>query len=223
MRKLFHFTLCPFSRKIRLALLEKKLDFELVAEPVWEQRQEFLQLNPEGKTPVLIELNGTVVPGHSVISEYLEEAYPETPLFPEEVSAKIEVRRLLAWFDEKMGRECTLPLVFEKHVKRHMQGNPGPNSGLIRSAKSSIIFHLDYISWLVDRRRWLAGESFSLVDLCAAAHLSSLDYLGDVPWEKFPSAKDWYARIKSRPSFRSLLSDRVPSLPPALHYVDLDF
>lgn len=223
MRKLFHFVLCPYSRKIRLALHEKKLDFELILEPIWEQRQEFLKLNPEGKTPVLIDLNQTVIPGHQVITEYIEEAYPESPLFLTDVSAKVEVRRLLSWFDDKMGRECTLPLVYEKHLKRHIPSSGGPDSGVMRAAKTSLIFHLDYISWLVDRRRWLAGESFTIVDLAAAAHLSSIDYIGDVPWEKFPLAKDWYVRIKSRPSFRALLSDRVQALPPSSHYADLDF
>ena len=223
MRKLFHFVLCPYSRKIRLALEEKKLDFELVLEPIWEQRQEFLKLNPEGRTPVLIDLNKTVIPGHQVITEYIEEAYPESPLFPSDTAHKVEVRRLLSWFDEKMGRECTLPLVFEKNIKRNIPSSGGPDSSVIRAAKTAMVFHLDYISWLVDRRRWLAGESFSIVDLAAAAHLSSIDYIGDVPWEKFPLAKDWYARIKSRPSFRGLLLDRVQALPPSSHYSNLDF
>lgn len=223
MRKLFHYTLCPYSRKIRLVLEEKKLDFALIPEPVWEQRADFLKLNPEGKTPVLIELNGSVIPGNNVVTEYLEEAYPEVPLFPEALNDKVEVRRLLSWFDEKFARECSLPLVFEKQLKRNIGGMGGPDSGAIRSAKNALTFHLDYISWLIDRRRWLAGETFTIVDLCAAAHLSSIDYIGDVPWDKFPEARDWYARIKSRPSFRGLLTDRVAALPPSSHYANLDF
>jgi len=74
-----------------------------------------------------------------------------------------------------------------------------------------------------ERRRWLAGENFSLADITAAAHLSTLDYLGDVPWDNHEPAKEWYARIKSRPSFRPLLADHIPGAPPPKHYADLDF
>ena len=88
---------------------------------------------------------------------------------------------------------------------------------------ANIHTHMDYISYLVERRKWLAGHEFSLADITAAAHLSTLDYIGDVPWKDHESAKGWYARIKSRPSFRPLLGDRIPSAPPPSHYADLDF
>ena len=70
---------------------------------------------------------------------------------------------------------------------------------------------------------WLAGDDFSLADIAAAAHISCVDYLGDVPWSDYPGAHDWYARVKSRPSFRPLLADHIPGLPPPKHYADLDF
>ncbi|MBX9977293.1 MAG: glutathione S-transferase family protein [Alphaproteobacteria bacterium] len=223
MRKLYHHWLCPFSRKIRLCLYEKKLDFSLVFEPLWEMRPEFLRLNPENKTPVLIDLNGTTIVSNYGATEYIEETYPELPLFPESPAARAEVRRLLSWFDEKMATEVTLPLVHEKTIKRYMEGSRGPDSAALRNAKQAIHHHLDYMAWLIDRRRWLSGEVFSIVDLTAAAHLSSLDYLGDVPWENHEIVRDWYACLKSRPSFRALLSDRLPGIPPAPHYSQLDF
>ena len=60
-------------------------------------------------------------------------------------------------------------------------------------------------------------------DLIAAAHLSVMDYFGEMPWASFPALKAWYAPIKSRPSFRPLLSDRFPGVAPPVHYADLDF
>ena len=98
-----------------------------------------------------------------------------------------------------------------------------PNSWALRAAFLNISYLLQYITYLTERRLWLAGSQMSLADLTAAAHLSCLDYLGDVPWDDHPEAKDWYARIKSRPSFRNLLTDHIPGLPPPKHYGNLDF
>ena len=116
----------------------------------------------------------------------------------------------------------TEPLVGEKMMKRFL-GLGEPNSAAIRAGKANLGYHLDYITFLVERRRWLAGDHFSLADISAAAHLSALDYLGDVPWDAHDPAKEWYARIKSRPSFRPLLADHIPGAPPPKHYADLDF
>ncbi len=93
----------------------------------------------------------------------------------------------------------------------------------MRAIRSNLRYHLSYLSYLADQRKWLAGDDFSIADLVAAAHFSVLDYLGEVAWEDYPVAKGWYARLKSRPSFRSLLADRIPGTPPPLHYTDLDF
>jgi len=207
-----------------LILAEKKLDFELEAERMWERRAEFMELNPAGKVPLLIDLNGTTVVDSMAITEYLEEAYSERLLIGSGLTYRAEVRRLTAWFDDKFAHEVSVSLILEKVLKKHLyKDQSGPNSAVLRMIKTNIHDHLTYIAWLVDRRKWLAGDEFSLADLTAAAHLSVVDYLGDVPWDKHELAKDWYARIKSRPSFRALLSDRVPGLAPAAHYRDLDF
>jgi glutathione S-transferase len=224
MRTLYHYWLCPFSRKVRLILAEKKLDFELEAERIWEKRPEFMDLNPAGKVPLLIDLNGTAVVDSMAIAEYLEEAYPERLLIGEGLTHRAEVRRLVAWFDDKFAQEVSVSLILEKILKKPLyKDQTGPNSTVLRFIKTNIHDHLSYISWLVDRRKWLAGDKFSLADVTAAAHLSVVDYLGDVPWDKHELAKDWYVRIKSRPSFRALLTDRLPGLLPSPHYADLDF
>ena len=74
-----------------------------------------------------------------------------------------------------------------------------------------------------DARRWLAGDDLSFADFAAAAHISTVDYLGEMPWHEYPAVKAWYQKIKSRPSFRALLSDQVRGIPAVAHYADLDF
>jgi glutathione S-transferase len=222
MRTLYHFWLSPFSRAIRLILAEKGLAFELVLEKTWERRPEFLALNPACEVPVLIDEDGTVLAGEWAIAEYLDEAYPERSLIGGDFAARAETRRLTHWFDAKFNAEVTENLVGEKVMKR-LRGAGYPQANAIRVGLTEIHNHLAYISYLSDRRRWLAGDHFSAADIAAAAHLSVLDYIGDVPWEDHPGAKDWFARIKSRPSFRPLLADRVPGMPPPAHYADLDF
>lgn len=222
MRTLFHFPLQPQSRKIRLLLKEKQLECDFVAERPWDRRGDFLALNPAGETPVLVEENGQVICGDYAIAEYLEDVQPGTSMLGALPQERAEARRLTQWFDGKFQRDVTQNLLHEKLIKR-ICGHGGPDSGAIRAGRANIRIHLDYIAWLIDRRNWLAGERFSLADLAAAAHLSCIDYLGDVPWEDFPGAKDWYARLKSRPSFRPLLADQVPGVQPPAHYADLDF
>lgn len=222
MRTLYHVWLSPHCRKVRIVLAEKKLDFDLAIERPWDRRREFLALNPAGEVPVLVEDDGLTVCDSSVICEYLEETAPEPVLFGANPRIRAEVRRLVAWFDCKFNREVTQNLVGEKMGKR-LIGVGEPDSRAIRAGRANIHNHLDYLEWLVDRRRWLAGEVFSLADIAAAAHLSAVDYIGDVPWADHPGAKDWYARIKSRPSFRPLLREQVPGAQPASHYDDLDF
>jgi glutathione S-transferase len=222
MRKLYHLWLSPDCRAVRIVLKEKGLDYELVVEKVWERREDFLAINPAGEVPVLIEHDGRALCGSTPICEFVDEVYPNRALIGADPAARAETRRLVGWFDGKFAREVTDNLVFEKLMKRFM-GMGEPDSAAIRAGQHNIHYHLDYIGYLAERRSWLAGDDFSLADIAAAAHLSCLDYLGDVPWEDHQPAKDWYARVKSRPSFRPLLADHIPGLPPPRHYADLDF
>ena len=222
MRLLYHVALCPFSRKVRVVLNEKAAEYQLQVEKVWERRPQFLALNPAGQVPVLVEEDGTVLAESSAICEYLEEILPDPVLVAGKPRQRAETRRLVAWFDLKFEREVTRNLVGEKMMKRFL-GLGEPNSAAIRAGHANLPVHLDYITYLAERRTWLAGDQFSLADIAAAAHLSCLDYIGDVPWGDYPAAKDWYVRIKSRPSFRPLLADHIAGLPPPRHYADLDF
>jgi len=221
-RTLHHLPLSAASRAVRLALAEKGLEVELQAEPVWELRDSFLALNPAGEVPVLVDVDGASIAGGDVILEYLDEAYPDHPLISDTIAARVECRRMVAWFAQRFDKEVTWPLVNEKVFKRFLQlGHPDSNA--IRTAKSNIELHMEYIGWITDRRRWLAGDALTRADLVAAAHLSVVDYLGDVPWQAYTAAKDWYAKVKSRPSFRPLLDDYLPGALPPTHYANLDF
>lgn len=223
MRILYHMFLSPASRKVRIALREKSLEFELRSEKVWERRPEFLAINPAGLVPVLVEENGATLCDSVAITEYLEETTPEPfPLLPEDKLARAEARRLVAWFDQKMGREVTRNLVNEKLMKRFL-GRGEPNSAAIRAGKENLRTHMEYIGYLAERRKWLGGNDYSLADIAAAAQVSCVDYLGDVAWDDYPAAKEWYVRVKSRPSVRPLLADHIPGAPPPPHYADLDF
>lgn len=222
MRVLYHLWLSPFCRKVRIALEEKNLDYDLKTENYWQRRDEFLALNPAGDVPVLVEDDGPAIADSSAICEYLEDLQPTPALIPGSPAERAEVRRLVAWFDQKFYTEVTRLLVGEKIMKRFLRRG-APNSDAIRAGKQNIHHHLDYIAWLTERRTWLGGPVFSLADIAAAAQISAVDYIGDVPWDEHEDAKDWYARIKSRPSFRPILADRMPGEPPPKHYADLDF
>ena len=222
MRVLYHFWLSPFCRKARMTLSEKGLDFELAVERFWERRHEFLARNPAGQVPVLVEDDGPVLADSQAIVEYLEEIAPEPPLIGSTPQARAECRRITASFDQKFYTEVTDYLLTEKLLKRFM-GMGEPQTELIRIGTRNMAYHLDYISYLSERRNYLAGERFTLADIAAAAQLSCLDYLGSVAWEQHGAAKDWYARVKSRPCMRAILGDHVAGLPPPKHYANLDF
>ena len=222
MRLLYHLPLSPYARKVRLALAEKKLAFEVRVEKPWDRRPEYLELNPSGSVPTLVEENGLAVPDSGVICEYLEEAYPDTPLLGHTLAERVEVRRLVAWLDGKFSLEVTRYLYGEKIIKR-LSGTGQPDASALRAGFLNLKTHLQYIGWLAESRKWLGGNVMTLADLAAAAHLSTLDFCGDVDWAAVPAAHDWYARMKSRPSFRPILADRVPGVMPPAHYADLDF
>ena len=227
---LHHYPACPHSRFVRLVLGEIGLEAEAVEERPWERRRAFLEINPAGATPVLVEEGGLAVVGPGVIAEYLDETrgadLGDRRLMPWTVEGRVEVRRLLDWFLVKLHGEVTDHLVTEKVYKRFAPkeaGGGAPDMGAIRVGRQNVRYHLKYIGYLSATRNWLAGDHLTYADLAAAAHLSAADYLGDVPWDEDEAARNWYARVKSRPSFRALLSDRIPGMSPAAHYADLDF
>jgi glutathione S-transferase len=230
MNRLTHFPLCPRSRSIRLALGELGIECEMAEERPWDWRPEFLALNPSGDLPVLeLEGNG-VLAGAYAISEFLDEVRPGAEerrrimLFPGAASARAEVRRLVDWFHMKLDEEVTRELLREKlHPRLRPELSHTPDPHVMRAIGANLRYHLRYMDHLADERQWLAGDDMSFADLAAAGHLSCLDYCDEVPWDEHPATRSWYARVKSRPSFRPLLADRLAGAPPAKHYTNLDF
>jgi len=222
MRTLHHWRLDPFGRTLRAALGEKKLDFEDAHEPPWEPSEALQRADPGGPGPALLDDGEAVAVGARAALEYLEETAPEPPLFPGDATERAEVRRLVDWFDRRFETEAGQPIRTEKLVKRMRNEGP-PDMDLMRPAREAVRWHLDYVAYLSEQRDWLAGRRMSAADLAAAAHLSSLDYLGEVPWQDYGPAKEWYVRVKSRPCFRPILQDRIAGVLPPPYYADLDF
>jgi len=211
---------------VRVILAEKGLPAELVETRPWDDSDTLSRANPAGAIPVLIDEPPTggslCVSPPAAIIEYLEDAYPAASLLPLTSAARAETRRLCMWFLDKFEREVIGLIVRERIDKRLMRCGQA-DYDLLKQGKAALSWHLDYLAWLLDQRTWLAGEKFSAADIAGGAYLSSLDYVDAVPWDQFSTVKDWYARIKSRPSMRPILRDRIDGLPPPSHFADPDF
>lgn len=221
MWQLHQFPLCPFARKIRFQCAEKAIPVELVLELPWERRDAFMELNPAGQTPVLRD-GAIVLADSGAIAEYLEETVAATPLLGSGAVERAETRRVIAWFEGKFYSEVVVPLLAERMFKRIVQRG-SPDGATIRAAAKAAEAHLDYLEFMLDHRRWLSGPAFGLADIAAAAQLSVADYLAGVDWDGHDAARQWYSAIKSRPTFRPMLAERMEGLRPPLHYDKLDF
>lgn len=218
---LIHHPVSPHSRKIRILMSEKRMLFVLKEEEPWKLSPDVFKLNPAGELPIFL-YDGNIVVGNYAITEYLEEFNKEIKLLPQDIKQRAEVRRLVEWFDEKFYKEVYKNIVAEKVHKRFGIGT-APDSRILKVGLNNLNFHLEYIDWLTERHNYLAGDDFSLADITVAAHLSVVDYLGDVPWDGYKNAKLWYSKIKSRPSFKEILKDNIKGILPAKHYINLDF
>lgn len=222
MRKLYHYPLDAFSRQIRIYLKEKNIEHELAVEFPWDMRKKEKEDDVLliSDIPTLIDLDAVAYKGWYSIVEHLEKQGPS--LFGETEKEKAETRRIVCLFNGMFFAEVTRNIIFEKVIKRYLE-HSSPDSAAIRRGNNAIVRYFEHITWLADRRNWLAGEAFSFADIVVASHISSLDYMGSIEWENFPLVKDWYVRIKSRPSFRDILNDRISNVTPPKHYQDLDF
>ena len=218
---LVHHSISPQSRKVRLIMAEKKMLFVLKEEEPWNISPDIRKINPSGDLPVLI-FDGNVISGNYAITEYLEESNPQYKLMPTDVKERAEVRRLMDWFDTKFYNEVYKYVVAEKIIKR-FQFKLAPNSKVLKVGLNNLRFHMEYIDYLADKNNYIAGKNLSLADLTIAAHLSILDYLGDISWSEYKNAKLWYAKIKSRPSFKDIFKDNIRGIPPSANYTNLDF
>lgn len=226
MKTLYHWPLDPDSRQARLALAEKKLKFKLEPVNPWAPDEAFLAVCPEALPPALIDsVDGekVVIATARAICEYAQDQQTARhPLMPPKAHDRAEARRLCHWFDHKFMGDVNAYILSER-LEKIVSGGGAPDPAVLRTGRQHLDFHLTYMEWLLEDRDWLAGKQLSLADIAGGAHLSCLDYLGEIKWESWPELKNWYQKLKSRPSFRPLLADRVAGLMPPRHYADLDF
>ena len=220
---LIHHPISPFSRKARILMGEKRILFVLKEEDPWNLSEEAMRLNPAGELPIFV-FDGNVITGNNAICEFLEEVHndKDAKLINGDIRHHAEIRRLTEWFDYKFYREVYRNLVAEKVFKRFTSGT-APDSRVLKKGINNLKFHLEYLDWLCENRKFLAGDNFSLADISAAAQLSIIDYLGDISWDNYKNAKLWYSKIKSRPSFKEILKDNIKGILPSKHYSNLDF
>lgn len=241
MHMLTHYRLCPRSRALRLAINELGIDTRMIEQEPWTIGPQFLALNPAGELPVLQLDTGPVLCGVFSAADYICSARdnhdtivpagqessdkpPQLSLFLATSEDRAEVWRLVDLIHNKLNRDVTTEMLHEKvYARMQPELSGGPDAGILRIARNNLRVHLRYIDFLSEQRDWLAGDMISFADLSAAAHISCLDYVGEIDWATVPHAKSWYQRLKSRPSFRPLLADRIAGMPPPPIYTDLDF
>ena len=222
MRTLHHHPSCPLSRQARFILSDLKLDCEYVTEDYWLRNENLLKLNPSGEVPILVEENGQVICGIYPLIEYFAEKYSAVDLMPETIEAKSEMRRMLAWFNNKFYKEVS-NYVLEEKLIRPITTNESPRTAILRAAKINLKYQLRYLSYLIEQRGFFAIDRFTFADIAAAAHISVLDYFNEIFWDQYPALKEWYLIVKSKPSFRPILNDNIKGIKASHQYSLLDF
>jgi glutathione S-transferase len=213
MRRLVHLLLSPPSRFARLLIAEKRLTFDPVPPD-----DSAMQL------PMFLDQDGARCIGLWAIVDHLEGNYPDHPMTPEDATARAESLRLIDWAMGTVQDTVTRRIVYEKASQRYTGGaaKRAPDMEAIRGGREALKTVLKEIGIAAEIHGYLAARECSLGDLAVAAHISALDYFGEIPWRDHPAVAEWYMRMKSRQAFRTLLSDRVPGQPPAPHYAELD-
>lgn len=219
---IYHYPLCPFCRLVRLAYYEKGIPHALLTEIPWERRPAFLDKNPLGTLPMITEPDEYMLSGADTICTYLNEIHQLPDLMGETPRGRAEIHRLIEWTHSVFYSDVVKPILSER-VYKTLQHKGVPDSNILRAARQNYKILMPYLDWIASRRSYLGGRHLSYADLAVAAQLSVLDYLGELGWEKLPDIKVWYAKIKSRSSFKSLLQDKVGGIMPTEEYTNLDF
>lgn len=236
MLELYHNALSTCSQKVRLVLAEKSLDFSSHAIDLVAGGQHdpgYVKLNPNHVVPTLID-DGRVLIESSLINEYLDDAYPETPLRPAHPADRHAMRLWIKRIDEKVHPAASV-LTFsigarqallgqpEELREANLQAIPDPTR---RAARRSVIDHgvkapefagaLARFVELVDAIEassgtWLSGDAFGLADAAVLPYVLRLDHLAMTPLiEARPRVARWYAAVQARPSYAKAVSDWLP-------------
>ncbi len=223
MYKLFYHPICPLSRQARIYLHELKLNFSLIKENYWTYNKELLSVNATRIFPVLLNEDSQInVIGIYPLIEYLIEVYKNFYFMPQEIQFRNDVRKYLIWFNDKFYREVSKILINEKVIKL-LNKNTSPKSTAIKIAKNNLNKHFQFLTYCLKQNMYIAYDKLSCADIAAVANISIVDYFGEINWDKWLQIKNWYSIIKSRPSFRPILNDRIAGFVPSKEYSDLDF
>ncbi len=222
MYKLYYIPLNFYCRAARLILLEKNISFKIINEPYWKRREGFLKINPAGDLPVIVDEENINIIGYESLVEYLDEKKIGKTLLGNNPKERLESRRLCNWVSRKLDKEV-MKNILDERVFKGLKENNQPSTVALNAGRKNLKNHMSYFNWLLNRRSFLSGDKFNVADISLAAALSSLDYLNEVDWNNFEKVKNWYAVIKSRPTFRDILEESIFNISPSNHYKDLDF
>jgi glutathione S-transferase len=203
--KLCGFRVSNYHNKVRLALLEKGIAFEEDENCRPSQKDEWLARSPMGKVPIL-EVDGATLTESQVICEYLEDAYPEKPLYPKDPIARAKVRELVThieWHMEMVARRLYAQAFFGGTVSDEVKQSVAKD--IARGART--------LKALVRFDPFFAGKELTLADVTAFIHLplvslSTKIVLGQDALEGVPQVKDALKMLRARPAFARVDEDR---------------
>jgi glutathione S-transferase len=197
MIKLYTFPPSTNSRKVRIALLEKGLEFQRINVDLSKREQknpEYLKIHPFGQVPALDD-EGFIIYDSTVINEYLEDEYPYPSLMPKDSEGRARARLMEDFRDTHFNVSCV-------HIMQEMRKPEGERDGQrIDNARAAIIQAFDRIETELNGNEYLAG-SFSLADIAFMANLELLERFAiPVDAGKYSQTAAWINRLKARPSF----------------------
>lgn len=230
MLSLYHHQFCAKSRLASILLLESGINYNSIPINFWAEKKKLLSIDPIGELPILTGVIGSEMPsGAEVIAgiypiiEYIFDLTPDFHLVPSSAQEKALMRKMIYWINSRFEQEVTKYIINEKFIKLVTGDKDGPRTEFIRAAKINLAHHLNYLLSFVEANGNIASRQISAADICLASHISILDYFAEINWEKSSFLKEWYVSIKSRPSFRKILADRISLIHPPAYYEDPDF
>ena len=197
MIKLYTFPASTNSRKVRIALLEKGLEFERINVDLTKREQknpEYLRIHPFGQVPALDD-EGFVIYDSTIINEYLEDEYPYPALMPSDSEGRARTRLLEDLRDTHFNP-------YFVHIMLEMRKPEGERDAQrIDNARGEITRCFELIEKELHGKEYLAG-TFSLADVAFMSNIELLDRFNiPVDAARFPNTVAWIARLKARPSF----------------------
>ncbi len=213
--------LCPFSKQFIVLLSELGLKYNIIKEDYWLKNPAFVRLSPWLELPVII-IDETIVTGIYPCLEYLIDLKKDSHLFGNDPQILVCIRQIINWFNQHCYYEVVKNIINEKLIKPDLK-KEYTDSNILRASKTALHKHMMQLNAIISTQQYIVSESITYADISAASHFAVLDYFNEINWQNYPKIKDWYCLIKSRPSFRATLYEKVKGINPPKHYLELDF